>query len=376
MKFNGNYQRVLVQIKRLCYSGLDDQQLRLEIISKLHPIMQSDLCCFQTVDPATGLITSNVRRGVHNHAVSDVEHIFLEHLYFEDYLPAYRRLMNSRFPVDRLSEATMGNTGQAYRHQMLYKPIGLNDEIRAVMYTGKNMWGTMVLAREKSTTPYSEQDAWLLAKLAPHIGTAFRTALQQQLASIEPTDTMQELDIPGLLIYNPIGYIESYTNAALLWLNELGELHPEWCRIELPVYITQVVSALKKSQSMQTENDFEIIPELARYGRSGRWITIKAYEMSADDDRNRKIGIILGPAMQRDLIKFQTTAYGLTPQENAVVHLVAKGNSSSEISSKLSISPYTVQEHLSNIFDKVGVRSRREVVKKIFLANLFQGEQS
>lgn len=92
MKFSGHYQRALVQIKRLCYSGLDDRQLRNEIIAVLHPVTESDLCCFQTVDPATGLITSNVRGGIHNHAVTDVEHVFFEHLYFEEYLPAYRRL--------------------------------------------------------------------------------------------------------------------------------------------------------------------------------------------------------------------------------------------------------------------------------------------
>ncbi|MFC4808133.1 LuxR C-terminal-related transcriptional regulator [Paenibacillus sp. GCM10023250] len=375
MKISGHYQRAMVQIKRLCYAGLDDRQLRNEIIGILHPVIAYDLCCFQTVDPATGLITSNVRGGIHNHEVSDVEHVFFEHLYFEDYLPAYRRLLHSGVPVNRLSEETLGHPGKAYRHHMLYAPIGLDDEIRAVMFSGKNMWGTLVMAREKSASLYSEQDAWMLAKLAPHISTGIRTAIQQRMVSVEPADSdaLQQFDIPGLLIYDPTGYIESYTDAAVHWLKELGELHPDWCRKELPIYITQVVSALKKSLSMQTEDDIKLVPEMARYGRNGRCVTIKAYEMSADDDRNRKIGIILGPAVHRDLIRFQTAAYGLTSQEKVVVHLVAKGNNSLEISSKLAISPYTVQEHLSNIFDKVGVRSRREVVKKIFLANLLEG---
>ena len=58
-------------------------------------------------------------------------------------------------------------------------------------------------------------------------------------------------------------------------------------------------------------------------------------------------------------------AYGLTKQEQTVTRLVCRGQSTRELSEALHISPHTVQDHLKSIFDKTGVRSRRELVATI-----------
>ena len=47
------------------------------------------------------------------------------------------------------------------------------------------------------------------------------------------------------------------------------------------------------------------------------------------------------------------------------------GASTKEISKTLYISEYTVQEHLSKVFDKVGVRGRRALIKRLFFDNLY-----
>ncbi len=51
----------------------------------------------------------------------------------------------------------------------------------------------------------------------------------------------------------------------------------------------------------------------------------------------------------------------LTPQEEAVTSLVARGLSNREVAAELFISPKTVQYHLTRIYAKLGLRSRAEL---------------
>jgi DNA-binding CsgD family transcriptional regulator len=67
----------------------------------------------------------------------------------------------------------------------------------------------------------------------------------------------------------------------------------------------------------------------------------------------------------------RAAAYGFSAREREVVDLVVRGASTKQISQTLYISEYTVQEHLSNVFDKVGARGRRALVKQLLLDNLF-----
>jgi len=51
----------------------------------------------------------------------------------------------------------------------------------------------------------------------------------------------------------------------------------------------------------------------------------------------------------------------LTPREAEVVHLLADGLSTREISQKLALSEHTIRNYLSSIYDKLGVSSRVEL---------------
>ncbi|MFJ9177890.1 LuxR C-terminal-related transcriptional regulator [Streptomyces sp. NPDC102360] len=55
----------------------------------------------------------------------------------------------------------------------------------------------------------------------------------------------------------------------------------------------------------------------------------------------------------------------LTPQQLRIARCVAKGDTNREVARRLSVSPRTVDHHLRNVFDRLGVRSRVELTRLV-----------
>ena len=76
--------------------------------------------------------------------------------------------------------------------------------------------------------------------------------------------------------------------------------------------------------------------------------------------------MILEPARRPELAPLIAEAYGLTERERTITAQVARGLSTGEIAVELHVSPYTVQDHLKAIFEKLDVSSRGALVARLF----------
>jgi DNA-binding NarL/FixJ family response regulator len=59
----------------------------------------------------------------------------------------------------------------------------------------------------------------------------------------------------------------------------------------------------------------------------------------------------------------------LSPRENEILHLLAKGLLYKEIAARLSISTDTVRQHIHHIYEKLHVQNRTEAINKAFGKN-------
>ncbi len=128
-----------------------------------------------------------------------------------------------------------------------------------------------------------------------------------------------------------------------------------------------VLGALRKALKTEIDRDLGGVPCVRVQTRSGRWLTFHGARTEPRDGRMGETMVIVEPSRPQELAWLRASAYGLSPRERAVVDLVAQGASTKEISQALYVSEYTVQDHLKHVFDKIGVRDRRALVKRLYL---------
>ncbi|MCU1686984.1 MAG: LuxR family transcriptional regulator [Amycolatopsis sp.] len=79
------------------------------------------------------------------------------------------------------------------------------------------------------------------------------------------------------------------------------------------------------------------------------------------------MAVILQAATAPAVAPLISLAYGLTARERELTELVLHGCDTAGIAARLFISRHTVQDHLKSIFAKTGVRSRRDLVTRVFV---------
>jgi DNA-binding CsgD family transcriptional regulator len=98
---------------------------------------------------------------------------------------------------------------------------------------------------------------------------------------------------------------------------------------------------------------------------SDGWVTLHAWLPEPSDDG--RVAVVLERATGTRSATVRLEALGAAAREREVSTLLARGLSRAEMAKIFVVSPHTVEDHVKNLYEILGVASRKELVARGFL---------
>jgi DNA-binding CsgD family transcriptional regulator len=322
-----------------------------EIVTPLVPHYMGP--CWYTLDPASLLMTSHF-----NPAMPELPREWMELEYFEDDVHDLASVARSQSGVSTLHDATGGDPSSSPRWHANVAMGGDQELIVALRTPAGDAWASLGLYREDGEPIFTDEEIEFIAGAAPFLGEGARRALLLGEAR-DP----ERPDAPGLLVLSAQGDVMSSTPGVERVVSGLPG--GDWDDGRLPSAVLSVAArALRSVESRDAPGEVAVARVLSE---SGSWIVLHGATLVGEGPT--RVAVIVEPAHPARITPLLMAAYGLTEREQEVTRLVLQGESTAEIAAKLVVSPHTVQEHLKNVFEKTGVRSRRDLVGKVFFSH-------
>ncbi len=296
--------------------------------------------CWFTLDPASLLITSH-----YNPLMPELPRESLALEYYADDVNAMIDVARSDSGISTLHEAAGGDPSASPRWQANMAMGGDQELVAALRTRDRAVWGALGLYREVGQPMFDNADKRFVQQASVLLAEGARRALLFG----EATDP-DAPSAPGLLVLDADWRVESSTPGTQEWLADL----PDADGSRLPTAVLTVAGQALRGGEVA----------MARVlSRSGRWVVLHGAALLGGEPR---VAVIVEPAHPARITSLLMAAYQLTERERDVTHLVLQGAATIDIAGELSVSPHTVQQHLKSVFEKTGVRSRRDLVGRVF----------
>lgn len=340
---------VVRRVAALCREGLERPGLPDDVRLQLGRLVPHDMACWGLLDPTslwpvTSASTSPasaaaLRAWEHELLVADVTKI--------------ADLARSKTPVGALGLATGGEPDRSPRYRSVLTPLGMHDELRAVLTVGGVSWGWFALFRS-GPAPFTQRDVDVIACVVPHLAHAWRAAL---LTRTSGSDADEEQ--PGVLVLNDVDQIESMTPAGRMLLHQLPSGRDGAIADVLHALALSARAGLQPPGQKATHCRVSGEPARLTVPRpDGSWLVLEAAPLLGLGDR---VAVTVRQAGRTELSTVLLRSYGLTPRETEIALATLRHDTTSQIAASLFLSPWTVQDHLKAVFAKTGARTRREL---------------
>lgn len=336
----GRSERIRREVIDWCDVASGATELLEGVAHRLHPALGHDAGSWLATDPTTVLFTEGYVEGFEPSTCVPWFH----HELRVPNVATFAQIARGRPAAVALSDATGGDLAASARWREVLEPAGYGQELRVVFRRGRATWGVAAIHRRSDRPDFGPAEAELVASLSEPVGTALRRLVVDQRRAVG------EPDGPGLLFVSSEGEVRSATPSGVRWLEQLGV-----------------------SEGVMTHPALFTLGELSRGDAAvhdlrlrtvdGRWVRLHAERMLGHDG---SFAVVVEPSRTADVADIAAMAHGLSAREQQLTFALARGGSTTEVASRLGISPHTVRDHLKSIFDKTDVTSRNELVARLF----------
>jgi DNA-binding CsgD family transcriptional regulator len=388
---SGQEARTFRSVKRICYAGLDSIRLRVEVGERIAGIVPVDAWAMATVDPDTALFTHAVAEGV----PSSLSGAWVQRLHLLEEAESIIRQRRTGEPV---------TTESSGRTTALLRASGFRHELRTVLATRAGLWGFSCMLRRGDGARFGAFEQRFMRRVAPHIAAGLRSAaLLGEAAALAPDGAVAQPSpggsvaqpspggsvaqpspdgsapppspggsvadgvvrlVPGVIVLDGRAQIRLRNGPAATCLADLADVG--MAADAVPSAVAATVARLLALHETGAAPGQALSSQLRARGQSGRWYTLEASLSEPGTSGESSVILLMRPAGRADIALLLARLYGLTPRERETVARVARGESTKQIASGLGISPYTVQEHVGKACEKVGVRTRKALLARLF----------
>lgn len=353
-------ERVRQDVDVVARAGLDLETFLAEAVESVRRAVPWVSACVGTHDPSTVMLTTARKFGDLSETDSrDHEFGLIE--YGDPEATSFIELARSDMSAASVHLLTGGEIGRSRRMADFHLPnFGYRDELRVTYRSGGEVWGGMGLFRGSDDRPFDAEEVAFIASLAAPFARGVRTGVLARLAEVPAPALGAGVTPsgPAVVIVGPDNAITQLTPAAQHRLDEMamGPAHA------VPSVVAGLIAAARRYARGESQD-----PARCRVRTpGGMWLVLQAGPLSAFNDRDGDIVLTIEEARPPEIVSLVVAAFGLTTRERDVTQLVLQGVDTKEIAQTLHLSSYTVQDHLKSVFDKADVRSRRELIAKVY----------
>jgi DNA-binding CsgD family transcriptional regulator len=326
-------------------------------------LLEFDAAVWLACDPAYQLPTAPTRQENLQFVDSPDACLRLWELeFFQEDVNLYHDVSRAQVPARGLRETTRDRPARSARYREFLRPNGLGDELRAALRVDGDTWAWLSLYREQGRPAFGTDDIELVASLSEPLAEAVRD--HARVTRHPAVETVERG--PGLMLFAPTGELESMNDDAHAWLDELppdAGSGVQAGRVRFPI---AVAAAVMRARAIVQERDHGSARARVRSTRSGRWLVCHASCMRDARGAVGHTALSIEPAKGSEIAPIVARAYDLTPREQQITELIARGVATGSIAAQLHLSVHTVRDYIKAIFEKVEVSSRGELVAKVF----------